>query len=137
MSIILITKRITLVYYNRSISNDLCLSHKIQIDYKQLQNKNEKMGTLASSHSDENHNNWWLPTAPTMKFITSVLFLVLSTTTVDAHGAMNEPKGPEGIINIACPRPDGGNGNHDTEWKQKNNPKCWEDGESLHFDTHW
>jgi len=72
-----------------------------------------------------------------MKFITSVLFLVLSTTTVDAHGAMNEPKGPEGIINIACPRPDGGNGNHDTEWKQKNNPKCWEDGESLHFDTHW
>ena len=82
-------------------------------------------------------NNYKTKTKKNMKFITSVLFLVLSTTTVDAHSVMNKPKGPEGIINIACPRPDGGYGNHDTEWKQKNNPKCWEDGESLHFDTHW
>ena len=72
-----------------------------------------------------------------MKFTSPALFLVLYVTTADAHGAMNEPKGPEGIINIACPRPDGAQASHDAEWKQKNSPKCWEDGESLHYDNHW
>ena len=72
-----------------------------------------------------------------MKFIIPVLILVLYVTTADAHGAMNEPKGPEGIVNIACPRPDGYQGSHDAEWKQKNSPKCWEDGESLHYDENW
>ena len=74
-----------------------------------------------------------------MKFTSPALFLVLYVTTADAHGAMNEPKGPEGIINIACPRPYGGQcgSSHDAEWKQKNYPKCWEDGESLHYDENW
>ena len=54
-----------------------------------------------------------------MEFTSPALFLVLYVTTADAHGAMNEPKGPEGIINIACPRPDGAQASHDAEWKQK------------------
>jgi len=71
-----------------------------------------------------------------MKFSTPVLLLACATM-VDAHGDMNEPKGPEGIINIACPRPDGGMYPHDDEWKEKNEQKCWSDGESLHWDSHW
>ena len=62
-------------------------------------------------------NNKTRPHITKMKFTLAAILLAFPTT-VDAHGAMNEPAGPEGIINVACPRPMGAQGDHDEAFQK-------------------